>query len=79
LVCGVFYGGAVEEVMNLLVLPLSALHVRGPYKLHDLILACLCTWWSSDSRSPSAFADGRNRLVAILVYDRVGLRTPMMN
>jgi len=32
-----FFGGAVEEVMNLAVLPLSALHARGPYELHDLI------------------------------------------
>ena len=38
LVCGLFFGGAVQEVMNLIVLPLSALHARGPYKLHDLIL-----------------------------------------
>lgn len=38
LVCGLFYGAAVEEVMNLIVLPLSALHARGPYRLHDLIL-----------------------------------------
>jgi len=37
LVCGLFFGGAVEEVMNLAVLPLSALHARGPYELHDLI------------------------------------------
>jgi hypothetical protein len=37
-VCGLFFGGAVQEVMNLVVLPLSALHARGPYKLHDLIL-----------------------------------------
>jgi hypothetical protein len=37
LVCGLFYGAAVEEVMNLIVLPLSALHARGPYELHDLI------------------------------------------
>lgn len=41
LVCGLFYGAAVEEVMNLVVLPLSALHVRGPYTLHDLILGLL--------------------------------------
>jgi Na+/alanine symporter len=41
LVCGLFFGGAVEEVMNLVVLPLSALHARGPYKLHDLILGLL--------------------------------------
>jgi hypothetical protein len=38
LVCGLFFGGAVQEVMNLVVLPFSALHARGPYKLHDLIL-----------------------------------------
>ena len=38
LVCGLFFGGAVQEVMNLVVLPLSALHAKGPYSLHDLIL-----------------------------------------
>jgi hypothetical protein len=38
LVCGLFFGGAVQEVMNLIVLPLSALHARGPFQLHDLIL-----------------------------------------
>ncbi len=38
LVCGLFFGAAVEEVMNLVVLPLSALHARGPYELHDLLL-----------------------------------------
>jgi len=37
LVCGLFYGAAVEEVMNLVVLPLSALHSRGPFELRDLI------------------------------------------
>jgi hypothetical protein len=37
-VCGLFFGAAVEEVMNLIVLPLSALHARGPYDLKDLIL-----------------------------------------
>ena len=41
LVCGLFFGGAVQEVMNLVVLPLSALHSRGPYNLHDLILGLL--------------------------------------
>ena len=41
LVCGLFFGAAVEEVMRLIVLPLSALHARGPYKLHDLILGLL--------------------------------------
>jgi Na+/alanine symporter len=41
LVCGLFFGAAVEEVMNLIVLPLSALHAKGPYQLHDLILGLL--------------------------------------
>jgi hypothetical protein len=30
LVCGLFYGAAVEVVMGYIVLPLSALHERGP-------------------------------------------------
>ena len=38
IVCGLFFGAAVEEVMRLVVLPLSALHARGPYQLKDLIL-----------------------------------------
>lgn len=41
LVCGLIFGAAVEQVMNLVVLPLSALHARGPYRLHDLILGLL--------------------------------------
>jgi hypothetical protein len=41
LVCGLFFGAAVELVMNLVVLPLSALHARGPYKLNNLILGLL--------------------------------------
>ena len=41
LVCGLIFGAAVEEVMNLIVLPLSALRARGPYTLHDLILGLL--------------------------------------
>jgi hypothetical protein len=41
LVCGLFFGAAVEEVMNLVVLPLCALHARGPYQLKDLILGLL--------------------------------------
>ena len=41
LVCGLFYGAAVELVMNLIVLPLSALQARGPYELHDLIQGLL--------------------------------------
>ena len=41
LVCGLFFGAAVEEVMSLVVLPLSALHARGPYALRELILGLL--------------------------------------
>jgi hypothetical protein len=41
LVCGLFYGMAIELVMSLIVLPLSALHARGPYELHDLIQGLL--------------------------------------
>jgi Na+/alanine symporter len=38
LVCGLFYGIAVELVMSYIVLPLSALHARGPYELKDVLL-----------------------------------------
>ncbi len=38
LVCGLFFGAAVEDVMRFIVLPLSALHSKGPYTLQDLIL-----------------------------------------
>ena len=38
LVCGPFYGVAVELVMSYIVLPLSALHARGPYELKDVLL-----------------------------------------
>ena len=38
LVCGLFYGVAVELVMSYVVLPLSALQSRGPYPLHDVLL-----------------------------------------
>ena len=41
LVCGLAYGAGVELVMSLVVLPLSALHARGPYTLHDLIQGLL--------------------------------------
>jgi hypothetical protein len=41
LVCGLFYGGEVELVMRLVVLPLSALHARGPYELYDEIQGLL--------------------------------------
>jgi len=41
LVCGLFYGMAVELVMSYIVLPLSALQERGPYELHDVIVGLL--------------------------------------
>lgn len=41
LVCGLFFGVAVELVMRLVVLPLSALHARGPYELRDMIQGLL--------------------------------------
>jgi hypothetical protein len=41
LVCGLVYGAAIEQVMSLVVLPLSALHAGGPYELHDLIQGLL--------------------------------------
>jgi hypothetical protein len=41
LVCGLFFGAAVDDVMRLVVLPLSALHSKGPYNLRDLILGLL--------------------------------------
>jgi hypothetical protein len=41
LVCGLFYGIAVYLVMNLIVVPLSALHFAGPFQLHALIQGLL--------------------------------------
>ena len=35
--CGLFFGTAVELVMTLVVLPLSALHAMGPYTYRDLV------------------------------------------
>jgi hypothetical protein len=41
LVCGLLFGMAVELVMSYVVLPLSALHARGPYRLHDILLGLI--------------------------------------
>lgn len=41
LVCGPFFGMAVELVMSYVVLPLSALHARGPYRLYDVLLGLI--------------------------------------
>ena len=38
LVCGLFFGAAVEDFMRFVVLPLSAYHSHGPYKFNDLVL-----------------------------------------
>jgi hypothetical protein len=40
-VCGLFYGMAAWLVMNLIVLPLSAYHARGPYQFHAMIQGIL--------------------------------------
>jgi hypothetical protein len=40
-VCGLFYGTAVFLVMNLVVVPLSALHMAGPFELRGLITGIL--------------------------------------
>ena len=37
LICGLFFGAAVDDFMRLIVLPLSALHSHGPYQLQDLL------------------------------------------
>jgi hypothetical protein len=37
LICGLVYGALADLVMTLIVLPLSALHARGPFELHDLL------------------------------------------
>jgi hypothetical protein len=37
LICGLFYGMALYLVMNLVVVPLSAIHARGPMARADLI------------------------------------------
>jgi hypothetical protein len=41
LVCGLFFGIAVFLVMNLIVLPLSAIHYSGPYSWRGLVQGLL--------------------------------------
>jgi len=41
LVCGLFFGIAVELTMSLIVLPLSALHAAGPYQYRSLVQGLL--------------------------------------
>jgi hypothetical protein len=40
-VCGLFYGMAAWVVMNLIVLPLSAKHLHGPFALNAMIQGIL--------------------------------------
>jgi len=42
IICGLFFGAAVDDFMRLVVLPLSALHSHGPYELQDLLKG-VCT------------------------------------
>jgi hypothetical protein len=65
LICGLFFGMAVELVMSLIVLPLSALHATGPYQYRELVLGLLVhmvivglpisfsTWWFTKKAAPS--------------------------
>jgi len=41
LVCGLFYGMGLYLVMNLIVLPISAIHAMGPYPYRDLVQGLL--------------------------------------
>jgi hypothetical protein len=41
LVCGLFFGIAVDLTMSLIVLPLSALHATGPYQYRELLQGLL--------------------------------------
>ena len=41
LVCGLFFGVGFYLVMNLVVLPLSALHAAGPYMLRSMLQGLL--------------------------------------
>ena len=41
LICGLFYGIAIWLTMNLLVVPLSALHGAGPFQYPDMVKGIL--------------------------------------
>ena len=41
LICGLFFGVAIDVVMRLILLPLSAMHAMGPYQYHDLVLGMI--------------------------------------
>lgn len=74
-VCGIAYGAAVELVMTLVVLPLSALHAVGPFKLRTLILGLVVhmitvglpislTISYAEIRSSALLPDGGSRRVS---------------
>jgi len=63
LVCGLSFGAAAELVMILIVLPLSALHERGPYELHTLIQWLLVHMVVVGFRFPTVFGGSHNRRV----------------
>lgn len=41
LICGLFFGAAVDQFMSLVVLPLSALHAAGPYEYREVVQGLL--------------------------------------
>lgn len=41
IVCGIFFGIAIFLVMNLVILPISALHAMGPYQYRSLVQGLL--------------------------------------
>src|SRR5947208_14188289 len=60
-ICGLIYGAIVDQVMTLIVLPLSALHAHGPHKLHDVLLGIGVPCSPSGFRFHSVFGGSRNR------------------
>ena len=46
LVCGLFFGTAVDLTMSLIVLPLSALHATGPYQYLGVAARASCPYGS---------------------------------
>ena len=60
-ICGLIYGAIVDQVMTLIVVPLSALHAHGPHKLHDVLLGIGVPCSPSGFRFHSVFGGSRNR------------------
>ena len=61
LICGLFYGMALYLVMNLVVVPLSAIHAGGPIGRADLIHGLLRHMFLSACQSPTACALFRSK------------------